>query len=84
MRTRSITRKMNTVCGKTISYLETEGHPNKMHSLEGPAVVYPANENKAPEYYLYGIRYSKADWKDMISQRKSLPPTDVMMIDLQY
>jgi hypothetical protein len=66
---------MKTVCGKTISYLQTDGHPNKMHSTTGPAVVYSEEQNKAPEYYLYGIKYSKADWKERVSFRK--PPTSV-------
>ena len=56
MRTRSIVKVFNTVCGKTVSYLQTEGHTNKMHSIEGPALIYADEDNKAPEYYLYGIR----------------------------
>jgi len=67
---------MNTACGKTISYLQTDGQPNKMHSTEGPAVVYRKDENKAPEYYLYGVKYSKADWKDRVTFRKSPTPVE--------
>jgi len=55
-----------------------------MHSVDGPALIYAEEENKAPEYYLYGIRYSKAEWKERLSQRKSLPATDLMMLESQY
>ena len=54
MRTKSIIKTMKTVCGKELSYLETTGEPNKMHSTEGPAITYAASENKAPEYIFKG------------------------------
>lgn len=76
MRTRSTVKTINTVCGKTISYLQTDGYPNKMHSVEGPAIVYRKDENKAPEYYLYGIKYSKAEWKERITFRKVSTPAE--------
>lgn len=82
MRTRSIVRIINTVCGKTISYLETEGQPNKMHSVEGPALIYADQDSKPPEYYLYGIKYSKAEWKERLSQRKPLISPE-LLIDFQ-
>ena len=83
MRTRSVVKVMNTVCGKTISYLQTDGQPNKMHSVEGPALIYADEDSKAPEYYLYGIRYTKADWKERLSQRK-VTATAEIMFDSQY
>ena len=83
MRTRSTVKVMNTVCGKTISFLQTDGYPNKMHSVEGPAVIYPEMDNKSPEYYLYGIKYSKADWKERLSQRKTMLTTEIAF-DSQY
>lgn len=83
MRTRSTVKVMNTVCGKTISFLQTDGQPNKMHSVEGPALIYADQDNKAPEYYLYGIRYTKADWRDRLSQRK-IPATTEITFDSQY
>lgn len=77
MRTRSVVKTMNTVCGKTISFLQTDGQPNKMHSVDGPALVYSDADNKAPEYYLYGIKYSKAEWKERLTQKKVLAPADI-------
>ena len=64
---------MKTICGKELSYLETTGEPNKMHSTEGPAIVYAEEEKKAPEYYLFGIKYSKLEWKSLLSQNKPMP-----------
>jgi len=77
MRTRSITKTMNTVCGKTITFLQTEGQPNRMHSVDGPALIYSDADNKAPEYYLYGIKYSKAEWKERLTPKKVSAPADI-------
>lgn len=82
MRTRSIVKTMNTICGKTITFLQTEGYPNRMHSVDGPALIYSDADNKAPEYYLYGIKYSKAEWKERLSQRKPLVSPEIL-IDFQ-
>lgn len=76
MRTKSVVRTINTICGKTISYLQVDGQVSKMHSVDGPALIY-AEEDKAPEYYLYGIRYSKAEWKERLTQKKAIPTTDI-------
>jgi hypothetical protein len=77
MRTRSIVKTMNTICGKTITFLQTEGHPNRMHSVDGPALIYSDADNKAPEYYLYGIKYSKAEWKERLTHKKTVTPEDI-------
>ena len=77
MRTKSTVRVINTVCGKTISFLQTEGQTNKIHSVDGPALIYSDADNKAPEYYLYGIRYSKAEWKERLTQKKVVTPADI-------
>lgn len=71
MKIRTTVKTMKTACGKTVSYLCVDGQVNKMHSIEGPAVIYPEADNKASEYYLYGIKYSKAEWKERVSQSKS-------------
>lgn len=75
MRTKTITKTVKTVCGKTISFIQTEEGNNKMHNIEGPAVIYSESENKEPEYYLYGVKYTKASWKSIVTQYKnSLTP----------
>ena len=84
MRTRTTLRTMKTVCGKTLSYLETPGEVNKLHSVEGPAFIYPDSENKAPEYYLFGIKYSKNEWKSMVNQHKPTPVAEAMAFGPEY
>ena len=44
---------------------------NKLHNWEGPALI-PGDGGK-PEYYLYGILYSKESWSETRSQREGLP-----------
>ena len=75
---------MKTVCGKTISYLQTEGESNKAHSTEGPAIVYAEGDGMEPEYYLYGIKYSKANWKERVSQYKIADPYETLFNNEQY
>lgn len=82
MRTRDGVKTMKTVCGKTISYLTEEGKIPKMHSVTGPALVYSDEEKKAPEYYLYGIKYTKQRWKELLTQTKTTPATDLAAFDL--
>lgn len=79
MKTRNTTKTMKTACGKIVSYLQIEGYPNRMHSTEGPAVIYAEEEGKAPEYYLYGVKYSKAEWKERVA-----PPRLVVSSDLPF
>lgn len=83
MRTQSIVKTINTACGKTVTYLQTDGYPNKMHSTEGPAIVYAEEEGKSPEYYLYGIMYTKAEWKERVAQQKTPDIADALF-DTDY
>lgn len=84
MRTHTIQRTMNTACGKTISYIQTTGQVAKAHSTEGPAIIYPDVEAKSPEYYLYGIKYSKIKWKEALTQHKMPAVGDPIILDQQY
>lgn len=84
MRTHSVIRTMKTLCGKEVSYLETTGQPNKMHSTVGPAIIYSESEGKTPEYYLFGIKYSKNDWKSLINQSKATPIAEAMAFGPEY
>ena len=84
MRTHTTIKTMKTVCGKTLSYLEVTGQPNKMHSTEGPAVIYLENENKVSEYYLFGIKYSKNEWKSLVNQNKATPIAEAMAFGPEY
>jgi hypothetical protein len=84
MRTHTTIKTINTLCGKTITYMETTGQVAKMHSTEGPAVVYVKGEVKTPEYYLFGIKYSKNEWKSLITQHKAIPVADAMSFGPEY
>ena len=41
----------------------------RLHNWDGPALIPEGNEKKA-EYYIYGIKYSKADWQERRRQRE--------------
>ena len=45
---------------------------NKLHNWDGPALIPEGNERKA-EYYLYGIKYSKSEFKEVVRNRTGLP-----------
>lgn len=63
-------RTMSTACGKTISYYKEDGSNAKAHSTAGPAITYPKSDKKSPEYYLYGIKYNKTHWQELVNQHK--------------
>lgn len=74
---------MKTTCGKTISYFQYEDGVCKAHSLDGPAIIYPKEEGKASEYYVFGIKYNKAQWQELVNQHKAVVPTDLNKFDYQ-
>jgi hypothetical protein len=82
MRVRNETKTIKTVCGKTITYMQEEGKTAKMHSTTGPALVYSEGENKTSEYYLYGIKYTKQRWKELLTQHKATPAPEMPGFDL--
>ena len=81
MRTTTVTRTMKTLCGKSISYIQETGQIAKAHSTTGPAITYPKEEKKSPEYYLFGIKYSRTDWQDLLNQTKAMPVADAFRLD---
>ena len=52
----------------TIAYI----WDNKFHNWDGPALIPEGNHRKA-EYYLYGIKYSKSEFKEVVRNRTGLP-----------
>jgi hypothetical protein len=81
MRTTTITKTIKTICGKTISFIQETGQIAKAHSITGPAITYSKEEKKSPEYYLFGIKYSRADWQDLLNQTKAMPVGDAFRLD---
>ena len=82
MRTSFETKTMRTACGKTISYILYGPGQGKMHSLTGPAVVYTGDENQSSEYYIYGIKYKKDRWQELVNQHKAMPLNDPFQFDM--
>jgi len=81
MRTHTIFRTINTTCGKTISYFQKDNEVAKMHSMEGPALIYPKDEKKVSEYYIYGIKYSRAKWQELVNQHKATIAVEPTFLD---
>ena len=81
MRSTTVIRTINTACGKTVTFLQETGQTAKMHSTTGPAIIYPKDEKKAPEYYLFGIKYSKAAWQDLLNQSKTPTTGEAFRLD---
>jgi len=82
MRIQTIQKTIKTACGKTISFLQTTGDTIvKAHSTEGPAIIYPEHENRVPEYYLHGIKRTKAEWKEALSKARTTVTTDPILLD---
>lgn len=84
MRSHTTIKTIKTVCGKLISYMQTDNQVAKMHSTEGPALVYSEADNKVSEYYLFGIKYSKNEWKSLINQHKAIPVAEAMSFGPEY
>jgi len=47
----------------------------KLHSSEGPALVFPKEMKRKDEYYLYGIQYTKDAWLEVKKDGIGLPPS---------
>lgn len=45
---------------------------DKLHNWDGPALI-PEGNKKKSKYFLYGIEYNEAQWKEFKSQRTGLP-----------
>jgi hypothetical protein len=48
---------------------------NKLHSWEGPALVFPKDMKKKDEYYLYGMQYTKDEWLEQKRDTNGVPPS---------
>lgn len=81
MKSVSVVKTIKTVCGKTVTFLQDPGVNPKMHSMTGPALVYPEDEKKSPEYYLFGVKYSKQQWQEMINSFKPTAAADAIKLD---
>lgn len=46
---------------------------NKLHNIDGPALV-PQGDEKKAEYYLFGIRQTKEEWLDKVKKSTNGQP----------
>jgi hypothetical protein len=44
----------------------------KLHNWEGPALI-PEGVYRNREYYIYGIRYTEEEWKEIKRDRNGIP-----------
>ena len=44
----------------------------KLHNWEGPALI-PEGVYRNREYYIYGIRYTEEEWKEIKRDRNGVP-----------
>jgi hypothetical protein len=58
---------IKTTCGHEFVVLENTGKTFKPHSTQRPAVIYP---DGLEEYYLYGIKYDKNTWTQLVKNNK--------------
>jgi hypothetical protein len=65
------TKRLVTAEGTIAYYLNTNGI-NKLHNIDGPALI-PNGNKRASEYYLFGIKYTKTQWEDFKKDTNGVP-----------
>jgi hypothetical protein len=65
------TRRITTGDGTIAYYLEVDGI-NKLHNVDGPALI-PQGNKRQSEYWLFGFKYSKTDWEDRKKDTNGVP-----------
>ena len=65
------TKRLVTKDGSIVYYVDING-VNKMHNVEGPAYL-PQGNKRQSEYWLFGIKFSKADWEDRKKDTNGVP-----------
>lgn len=65
------TKRLVTAEGTIAYYLNTNG-VNKLHNIDGPALI-PNGNKRASEYYLFGIKYTKTQWEDFKKDTNGVP-----------
>jgi hypothetical protein len=65
------TKKLVTAEGTIAYYLNINGI-NKLHNIDGPALI-PNGNKRASEYYIFGIKYTKDQWDDRKKDTNGVP-----------
>ena len=69
-------KKENTLKSKTITTADGTKmiiFDSRLHSWDGPAIKYK-DPKKKDEYYLYGFKKTKDEWKEAKRDWEGLPP----------
>lgn len=61
---------MNYKTIKTKDGIEIDTFEGKLHSWDKPAIRYPKSMKKLDEYYIYGFKKTKDEWKETKKQWK--------------
>jgi hypothetical protein len=70
-------KKENTLKSKTITTADGTKMTlfnGKLHSWDHAAIQYPKELKKKDEYYLYGLKKTKDEWKEAKRDWEGLPP----------
>ena len=65
------TKRLVTAEGTIAYYLNING-VNKLHNIDGPALI-PNGNKRASEYYIFGIKYTKEQWDDRKKDTNGVP-----------
>jgi hypothetical protein len=65
------TKRLVTAEGTIAYYLNING-VNKLHNIDGPALI-PNGNKRASEYYIFGIKYTKDQWDDRKKDTNGVP-----------
>jgi len=65
------TKRLVTAEGTIAYYLNINGI-NKLHNIDGPALI-PNGNKRASEYYIFGIKYNKEQWDDRKKDTNGVP-----------
>lgn len=67
------TRTLKSTDGRIITYFN-----GVLHSWDGPALVHPKDSKIKPEYYLYGIQYTKDEWLEIKRDRNRVASDKIL------
>jgi hypothetical protein len=62
-------RIIKTSCGHKFIVIDETRKVLKVHSMSGPAAIYP---DGTEEYYIHGLKYDKLTWESLVKQSKRL------------
>jgi hypothetical protein len=68
------TIKLKSIDGRVIYYFNNDER-RVLHSWDNPAMIYPKDQKKKPEYYLFGERKTKEKWEESKRDFNGIPPS---------